>query len=84
MNRYNRVCEGNVPGVGYARYYKDPKTKEWWSADKTGHGDSAWKVYEKGGAWIADVDIYGDHMDKHKSETGKQINFKSLKCWDNK
>jgi RHS repeat-associated protein len=80
VNRYDRVCEGDVAGVGYARYYQDPDTDRWWSVDKTGHGQSAWKVYDEHGVWVADADVYGDHMDKHKSETGKQLNFKSLKC----
>ncbi len=82
VNRYDRVCEGNVPGVGYAKYYRDLNSEAWWSEDKTGHGESAWKVYALSGAWKADADIYGDNMNKHKSEVGKSINFKSLKCKD--
>ncbi|WP_338523665.1 RHS repeat-associated core domain-containing protein [Pseudomonas batumici] len=82
VNRYDRLCEGNVGGVGYAKYHRDPKTKTWWSEDKTGHGESAWKVYDNSGEWIADADVYGDYMSKHKSDTGKNINFKSLKCKD--
>jgi RHS repeat-associated protein len=84
VNRYDRVCEGNVAGVGYAKYHHDTKTDTWWSEDKTGHGESAWKVYDQKGVWIADADTYGDYMSKHKSETGKNINFKSLKCKDAK
>ncbi|WP_244656861.1 RHS repeat-associated core domain-containing protein [Pseudomonas sp. CFBP 8772] len=84
VNRYDRVCEGNVPGVGYAKYYLDPKKQQWWSVDKTGHGESAWKVYDESGEWLADTDIYGDHMNKHKSGVGKNISFKSLKCKDEK
>ncbi len=82
VNRYDRVCEGNVPGVGYAKYYRHFVSKTWWSEDKTGHGEIAWKVYSLSGMWQADADIYGDNMDKHKSTVGKNINFKSLKCKD--
>ncbi len=82
VNRYDRVCEGNVAGVGYAKYYRDLDSETWWSEDKTGHGESAWKVYALSGAWQADADIYGDNMNKHKSTVGKNINFKSLKCKD--
>lgn len=84
VNRYDRVCEGNVAEVGYAKYYLDPKKQQWWSVDKTGHGESAWKVYDKIGTWVADADIYGDHMSKHKSGIGKNIDFRSLKFKDKK
>jgi hypothetical protein len=82
VNRNDRVCEGKVAGVGYAKYHYDHKTKSWWSADLTGHGESAWKVFKPDGAWLADADIYGDYMSKHKSKTGQSTNFKSLKCKD--
>ncbi|MBU9343764.1 RHS domain-containing protein [Burkholderia multivorans] len=84
INRFDRICGGNVPGVGYAKYVRDPGTGMWWSEDQTGHGNSAWKVYDKNGAWVADADVYGDYMNKHKSDTGKNINFDSLKCKDSK
>jgi RHS repeat-associated protein len=84
VSRYDRVCEGNVAGVGYAKYYRDLDTENWWSEDKTGHGESAWKVYTLSGAWVADTDIYGDRMSKHKSGVGRKIDFKSLKCKDEK
>lgn len=75
VNRYDRVCEGNVAGVGYAKYYLDPKKQQWWSVDKTGHGESAWKVYDESGAWLADTDICGDRMSNQKCGVGKNINF---------
>ncbi|MCA7996837.1 RHS repeat-associated core domain-containing protein [Burkholderia metallica] len=84
VNRFDRICSGNVPGVGYAKYVRDPGTGMWWSEDQTGHGNSAWKVYDKNGAWVADADVYGDYMNKHKSDTGKSIDFDSLKCKDSK
>ena len=84
VNRFDRICSGNVPGVGHAKYVRDPATGMWWSEDQTGHGNSAWKVYDKSGAWVADADVYGDYMNKHKSDTGKNIDFDSLKCKDAK
>jgi hypothetical protein len=70
-----------VPGVGYVKYYRDPDNKRWWSEDQAGHGESAWKVYNKSGEWIADADAYGDYMEgKHKGDTGKNLNFNSMKC----
>ncbi|WP_052729272.1 RHS repeat domain-containing protein [Chromobacterium vaccinii] len=84
VNRFDRACAGNVPGVGHAKYLRDPSTGMWWSEDQTGHGNSAWKVFDKNGAWVADADVYGDYMNKHKSEVGKNINFNSLKCKDSK
>jgi hypothetical protein len=47
-------------------------------------GESERKAYKASGARLADVDIYGDNMSKHKSKTGQNINFKALKCKDNK
>ena len=84
VNRYDRICEGNVPGVGYAKYYYYEKTEQWWSPDQTEHGGSAWKVYDQNGKWIRDADIYGDYMDKHKSNVGTTLNIKTLKCRKNK
>lgn len=63
---------------------QDVDTKSWWSKDETGHGHSAWKVYDKNGVWVADADVYGDFMKKHKSERGKNMDFQSLKCKDEK
>lgn len=79
---YDRICSGKVQGVGHVSYYRDQKTRNWWSADQTNHGGSTWKVHGKNGEWIADADIYGDYMSKHKSAVGKNIDFKELKCKD--
>ncbi|WP_279608079.1 RHS repeat domain-containing protein [Burkholderia pyrrocinia] len=84
IDRFDRICAGNVAGVGYAKYLRDPSTGMWWSEDQTGHGNSAWKVYDKNGSWAADADVYGDYMSKHKGNTGKNIDFDSLKCKDAK
>ncbi|MET3821758.1 RHS repeat-associated protein [Burkholderia sp. PvR073] len=84
VNHFDRICSGNVPGVGYAKYVRDPSTGMWWSEDQTGHGNSAWKLYDKNGAWVADADVYGDFMNKHKSDTGKRVDFDSLKCKESK
>ncbi|WP_432776585.1 hypothetical protein AAFJ72_07110 [Brevibacillus gelatini] len=49
----------------------------WWAKDTTGHGGSAYKVFEKKGKelhWVADADEYGNRItDKHKSQTGTVI-----------
>ncbi|WP_158619362.1 RHS repeat-associated core domain-containing protein [Pseudomonas sp. v388] len=80
ISEYDEVCEGNVPGVGYAKYFYSARTEQWWSVDKTGHGGSAWKVFDEHGKWEKDADVNGNYMDKHKSNVGKDINFKQLKC----
>jgi hypothetical protein len=83
IERYSRTCEGTVPGVGYVKYLFDPKTKQWWSQDKTAHGDSAWKVHSENGTWKHDADVYGDYLEnKHKGATGRNIDFDSLRCKD--
>jgi hypothetical protein len=85
LNRVDRECKGNVPGVGYATYLRDPKNGTWYSVDKTGHGGSAFKMFtERGGklSHEADLDEYGDKMPKHKSDVGKEVELKGLKCKD--
>ncbi|WP_181008950.1 hypothetical protein, partial [Streptomyces sp. SM12] len=58
-------------------FYKSASDGSWWTPDITGHGQSAFKVYEetsKGLNWIADADKFGDYMlNKWKGETGKFI-----------
>lgn len=54
------------------------------SVDKRGHGEGAWKVCDESGVWLAAADICGGRMSKHKSGVGKNINFRSLKCKDEK
>ncbi|WP_350616342.1 RHS repeat-associated core domain-containing protein [Pseudomonas sp. HY7a-MNA-CIBAN-0227] len=86
MNRFDRICEGNLNGTT-VKYYRDPKTELWWSADTTGHGSSAWKVMAEERNELVhqkDADIYGDFMDKHKGETGKVMPMKKMKCRDAK
>jgi RHS repeat-associated protein len=64
-------------------FYKSASDGTWWTADVTGHGKSAFKVYQqnkKGLEWIADADRYGDHMpDKWKGETGRFIPWSKLR-----
>ena|GEM_PF-3172850 len=61
--------------------YQD-KTKKgyWWAKDTTGHGGSAFKVFEKRGNelhWVSDADEYGNFITgKHKSSTGTVIKLK--------
>ena len=57
VNRYDRTCQGHVPGVGQVSYYRDPFSGLWWSKGQTGHGGSAWKAHDKGGNWVANADI---------------------------
>ncbi|MEU9380862.1 DUF6531 domain-containing protein [Streptomyces sp. NPDC048279] len=64
-------------------FYKSASDGTWWTADVTGHGSSAFKVYKetkKGLEWIADADRYGTYMaDKWKGETGRFIPWSKLR-----
>lgn len=86
MEKSDRKCQGYVKGVGEAEFFRNPNTGEWWSVDKTGHGGSAYKVFDlKGNSliWKADANEYGDFIGgKHKGDTGKEISMKELKCKD--
>ena len=87
VNRFDRVCQGKLNGKSVA-YYRDPKSKFWWSKDTEGHGSGAWKVMEESRGGLVhyrDADVYGDFMNgKHKGDTGKFMSFNSLKCKDEK
>ncbi|WP_230961613.1 RHS repeat-associated core domain-containing protein, partial [Burkholderia stagnalis] len=86
VSRYDRICEAMLNGTR-VKYFRDPKTKQWWSADTEGHGGSAWKVMEEQGGNLVhfrDADVYGDFMGKHKGETGKVMSMKDMKCRDAK
>ncbi|MBS0261515.1 MAG: hypothetical protein JSS02_06115, partial [Planctomycetes bacterium] len=52
------------------KIYRDPKTGLWWSKDVSGHGGSAWKLFEdngKGLRWVSDADKFGNYIpNKHK------------------
>ena len=87
IKRYDRVCEGHVPGVGQAKFFRDPKDGAWYSVDQTGHGGSAFKQFEQKGSVLNhafDLDEFGDRMGKHKGEAGKMIDLKKMKCKDEK
>lgn len=87
LNRYDKICEGHIPGVGHAKYFRDPKDGVWYSVDQTGHGGSAFKQFEQKGYALHhtfDLDDFGDRMGKHKGEAGKTVDLKSLKCKDSK
>jgi hypothetical protein len=87
LNRYDRVCEGHIPGVGQAKFFRDPKDGAWYSVDQTKHGKSAFKQFEQQGTILNhtfDLDEFGDRMGKHKGEAGKTIDLKKLKCKDAK
>ena len=70
-----------------AKYYRDPKTKLWWTKDHAHHsriqGEPTWKVYEKtknGLRWYKDADKYGQFIEgKHKGTVGDFIPFKELR-----
>jgi RHS repeat-associated protein len=85
IDRYDKVCQGHVPGVGVAKYFRDPKDGSWYSVDLTGHGNSAFKQFELKGQILShtfDLDEFGDRMSKHKGDAGKTVDLKTLKCKD--
>ncbi|MFI6341114.1 DUF6531 domain-containing protein [Streptomyces sp. NPDC050535] len=63
-------------------FYKSASDGTWWTPDVTGHGGSAFKVYQetkKGLEWITDADKYGKYMpDKWKGGTGRFIPWDKL------
>nr|WP_124423238.1 RHS repeat-associated core domain-containing protein [Pseudomonas orientalis] len=88
--RYDRKCNGHIPGVGNVTLFRDPTDGSWYSADKTEHGGSAWKLFSESRSagtfeWMADLNDQGDMMKgKHKGSTGRSIDLKKLKCQDKK
>jgi RHS repeat-associated protein len=81
----DRECQGHVPGVGHAKYLRKRGTNTWYSVDLTGHGGSAFKMFSVSGSTlthVADLDQFGDIMDKHKSEVGKTVDLRTLRCKD--
>ena len=53
--------------------------KYYWLQDKAGHGNSAFKVFEKSGnklKWIHDADEFGNFiLNKHKGPIGMVLNM---------
>jgi RHS repeat-associated protein len=87
IDRYDKICKGKVPNVGFAQYFRDPKDNFWYSKDLTGHGSSAFKQFKLEGSVLvhsADLDEFGDIMSKHKGPTGQTVDLKTLKCEDAK
>ena len=86
VERYNRICTTKLNGK-VVNYLRDPKTGLWWSKDTERHGGSVWKVMEQTGNQLihkADADEYGDFIEgKHKGNTGKIMDMKSMTCCDN-
>jgi RHS repeat-associated protein len=85
IDRYDKVCQGHVPGVGVTKYFRGPKDGSWYSVDLTGHGNSAFKQFELKGQILShtfDLDEFGDRMSKHKGDAGKTVDLKTLKCKD--
>ncbi|CAJ0800580.1 hypothetical protein LMG7141_03843 [Ralstonia condita] len=73
VTRYDRICEAMLNGTR-VKYFRDPKTKQWWSADTEGHGGSAWKLMEDQGGNLVhfrDADVYGDFMGSTKARREK-------------
>ncbi|MFD1395685.1 hypothetical protein ACFQ40_07915 [Kroppenstedtia eburnea] len=58
----------------------------WWAKDTTGHGDSAYKVFQETGKefkWLYDADKNGIKIvGKHKGEKGKIIKKSTGKFMD--
>lgn len=63
--------------------FRDTKDGSWYSADKTEHGGSSWKLFSESRStealeWIADLNDQGEIMkEKHKGSTGRSIDLKN-------
>lgn len=78
-----KIMNGGPFRVNYYQQAPDTNGKVyWWSPDK-GHHSSSWKVFRetaKGLEWVSDAGPDGTFItEKHKSEKGKFIPWKSLK-----
>jgi len=66
----------------FGNFYRDSKTKLWWSKDRANHGGSKFKVFKetaKGLQWIFDADAAGNQIiGKHKGAIGLFIAYKDL------
>ncbi|MDQ0931467.1 RHS repeat-associated core domain-containing protein [Streptomyces turgidiscabies] len=79
-SRASKIMKG---GPFKTTFYKSASDGTWWTADVTGHGGSAFKVYEetkKGLEWIKDADRFGTYMEnKWKGGTGRFIPWSQLR-----
>jgi hypothetical protein len=66
----------------FGNFYRDPKTKLWWSKDNAHHGGCLFKVFKetaKGLKWTFDADELGNQIiGKHKGPIGLFISYKEL------
>jgi len=66
----------------FGNFYRDPKTKLWWSKDRANHGGSMFKVFKenaRGLELLFDADEFGNQIvGKHKGSTGLFIEYKEL------
>lgn len=63
-----------IVGSRFGTVYRSASDGLWWSADKAGHGGSAFKVFKETGnglEWYRDADRFGNFIaGKHKGPTG--------------
>lgn len=66
----------------FGNFYRDPKTKLWWSKDRANHGGCAYKVFKEhttGLKWLFDADELGNPIiGKNKGPIGLFISYKDL------
>lgn len=80
-----QIADKKMRHKRFGNFYRDPKTKLWWSKDNANHGGSAFKVFKetaKGLKWTFDADDIGHQIvAKHKGPVGLFISYKELiKC----
>ncbi|SDZ27230.1 intein C-terminal splicing region [Thermoactinomyces sp. DSM 45892] len=76
----NAKVSYNFHGQKVTAYQDNTAKSYWWAKDTTGHGGSAFKVFDKKRSelhWVADADEYGNFIsNKHKSDTGTKIKLR--------
>ncbi|MFD1434482.1 hypothetical protein ACFQ5F_06025, partial [Kroppenstedtia eburnea] len=83
-NSSKRMFKYSWEGKSSVMYQQPDGT--WWAKDTTGHGDSAYKVFQETGKefkWLYDADKNGNKIvGKHKGEKGKIIKKSTGKFMD--